>query len=494
MLSRRGLIVGLGGLASAAIMGRAKLAIAAQVEPFSAPLPLPSLLDARRQGNRVKIAAREGRHAFIPGIPVRTYGYSSDYLGPAIKVYRGDTVQIEVENKIDRPTTVHWHGLLVPARDDGGPRSLIHPSQVWRPELKVDQPEATAWFHAHPHHDTARQVYMGLAGLMLIEDGTGLRLGLPRDYGVDDLPLILQDRQFDAAGRLVYSSGGPARMMGMRGDTVVVNGAIAPNAKVPAGIVRLRILNAANARNFDLSFADGRTFHVIAGGGGYLRGPVAMRSLVVAPGERFEVLVDFSDGRPAVLQTAEDDLSMGMMGPGMMGPPFGRRSPASGSLMRFEVNPALSIKAKAIPPTLTTHVAPDRSRAVARRRLTLNMGMMGMGMGDGMGSPMGINGRAFDPTRIDIEAKIGTAEIWSVAPVMMAHPFHIHGAMFNMLSLGGRSPPAHLAGAKDTVLLREPAELLVQFTQMATRDKPFVYHCHILEHEEAGMMGQYIAT
>jgi FtsP/CotA-like multicopper oxidase with cupredoxin domain len=494
MLSRRELMAGFGGIASAAIMGRARLAIAQEVEPFSSPLPVPPLLDARRQGNRVKITAREGRHTFSPGIRVTTYGYSADYLGPAMKVYRGDTVQIEVENKIDRPTTVHWHGLLVPARDDGGPRSLIERNQVWRPEVKVDQPEATAWFHAHPHHDTARQVYMGLAGLMLIEDGTGMRLGLPRDYGVDDLPLILQDRQFDAAGRLVYFGGGPARMMGMRGDTVLVNGTIAPNAKVPAGIVRLRFLNAANARNFDLSFADGRIFHVIAGDGGYLPRPVAMRSLLVAPGERFEVLIDFSDGRPAVLQAAEDDFSMGMMGPGMMGQPFGRRSPGSGSITRFEVDTTLPIKAKAVPPALGTRVAPDRNAAVGRRRLTLDMGMMGMGMGGSMASPMGINGYAFDPRRIDIEAKVGTAEIWSVAPVMMAHPFHIHGVMFNVLSLGGRPPPAHLAGAKDTVLLREPAELLVHFTQAATRDKPFVYHCHILEHEEAGMMGQYTAT
>ena len=140
-------------------------------------------------------------------------------------------MQIEVENRINHPTTAHWHGLLVPASVDGGPGSLVGPSETWRPELKVDQPEATAWFHAHPHHDTARQVYMGLAGLVLIEDGTGARLGLPRDYGVDDLPLMLQDRQFDLAGQLVYFGGGPARMMGMRGDTILVNGTIAPSAE-----------------------------------------------------------------------------------------------------------------------------------------------------------------------------------------------------------------------------------------------------------------------
>ena len=362
MLSRRQLMMRAGGLAASVVLGRANRANAAEFERFSVPLPVPPLIDARQQGNSVRIAAREGRHAFFPGMPAKTYGYSSDYLGPAIRVHRGDTVQIEVENRIDRPTTAHWHGLLVPASVDGGPGSLVGPSETWRPELKVDQPEATAWFHAHPHHDTARQVYMGLAGLILIEDGTGARLGLPRDYGVDDLPLMLQDRQFDRAGQLVYFGGGPARMMGMRGDTILVNGTIAPVGRVPAGVVRLRILNSANARNFAISFADGRTFHVIAGDGGYLHKPVAMRSLVIAPGERFEVLVDFSDGRAALLQTGEDDIGMGMMGRGMMSGGFGRGSSASGTIMRFEVERRLPVKARTIPATLVAQVLPIAAR------------------------------------------------------------------------------------------------------------------------------------
>ena len=283
-------------------------------------------------------------------------------------------------------------------------------------------------------------------------------------------------------------------MMGMRGGTIVVNGAVAPNAVVPAGIVRLRLLNGANARSFDLSFADGRLLHVIAGDGGYLAKPVAMRRLLLSPGERFEVLVDFSDGKPAVLQTEEDDIGMGMMGPGMMGGRFGRRA-ESDAFMRFEVDRDLAVKAWGIPRTLVSRPAPDPSKAVARREFSLDMGMMGMMSMFGMGGGMAINGRTFDPKRIDVEVKLGTSEIWSVAPSMMAHPFHIHGAMFEVLSIDGKAPPAHLTGPKDTILLdEERAELLVSFTRPATRQHPFVYHCHILEHEGGGMMGQYTAT
>jgi FtsP/CotA-like multicopper oxidase with cupredoxin domain len=491
MLSRRQLMIGTGSLAVAAVSGRAGRASAAPSQPFSLALPIPRLIDARRHNNSLEITASEGMHAFVRGVLAPTYGYSSDYLGPVIRVYRGDTVQMVVENKIGRDTTIHWHGLLVPGSVDGGPQNLIRANDTWRPALTIDQPEATAWFHPHPHHDTARQVYMGLVGLMYIEDGTGERLGLPRSYGVDDLPLVVQDRQLNGAGQLVYSGWGPSRMMGMRGDTILVNGAVAPNATVPAGIVRLRLLNGANARNFNLSFSDNRPFAVIASDGGYLAKPVATRSLIISPGERFEVLVDFSDGKPALLQTAEDDIGMGMMmGPGMMGR-RSRRGSEFDAIMRFETDSALPVKARSMPRTLVNRPAPDPSRAVARRELTLEMGMMMFGTG----AAMGINGRPFDPKRIDMEVKLGTSEIWSVAPIMMAHPFHIHGAMFDVLSLDGRAPPAHLAGSKDTILLEDqPAELLVSFTRPATRQHPFVYHCHILEHEGGGMMGQYIAT
>lgn len=492
MLSRRKFLASATTATATTIVGCAP--VGAQSRLFEKPLPIPQLQDARRRNGAIELVAAQGRHEFLPGRPVPTYGFSAPYLGPVLRLRKGDEVQVTVENKLNRDTTAHWHGVLVPAEVDGGPHVVIAPGGTWRPVLKIDQPEATAWYHAHPHYDTGRQVYMGLAGLVIVEDGTGERLGLPRTYGVDDLPLILQDRQFDQSGSLVYGAVGPSRMMGMRGDTLIVNGVFAPVAKVPSGLVRLRLLNAANARNFDLRFGDGRTFHVIASDGGYLPAPVAMSALTIAPSERFEIIVDFSDGKAVVLETAADDRLMRGMGGGMMA---GMASSGAGAFMRFEVDPSKPAAAKSLPRTLVGLEAPDPAKAVRRRRVSLDMGpgmMGGMGRGGGMGQPLGINGRPYDMHRIDFEPKLGTAEIWEVTPNMMAHPFHVHGTIFRVLSIGGRAPQPHLAGGKDTILLDQPAELLLSFTRPATRDVPFMFHCHILEHEDGGMMGQYRTT
>lgn len=507
MRSRRETLAGVAAICVASLTGRT-LARAQDLQSGT-PLPIPEVMDARARNGAISLTAAEGRHAFRPGRPTRTYGFSAPYLGPTLRLHKGDEVQFTVENKLDRDTTCHWHGVLVPAAVDGGPHIVIKPDGVWRPVLKIDQPETTAWFHAHPHYDTGRQVYMGLAGLVIIEDGTGERLGLPHMYGVDDLPILIQDRQFDASGALVYAAFGPSRMMGMRGETILVNGVVGAVAKVPRGIVRLRLLNAANARNFDLRFADRRTFHVIASDGGYLATPVAMTNLTIAPGERFEMLVDFADGKAVVLETAADDRMMRGMGGGMMRGMGGRMggtmiASIGGPLLSFEVDPSQPAAIKTIPKSLIALPAPDPSTAVRRRRISMDMGpsmmggmgrgMMGRGMMGGMGSPFGINGRPYDMHRIDIDAKLGTTEIWEVTPNMMAHPFHVHGVIFRLLSLGGSAPPSQLAGGKDTILLDSPGELLMTFTQPATQEYPFMFHCHILEHEDGGLMGQYTAA
>jgi FtsP/CotA-like multicopper oxidase with cupredoxin domain len=418
-----------------------------------------------------------------------------------VRVRSGATIPFRVENRLDEETTLHWHGLLIPSSVDGGPHNVIAPGGVWSPALTIHQPAATAWFHPHPHGSTARQVYAGLAGLLIVSDGADADRGLPATYGLDDLPLILQDKRFGRGGALVYDPGMMELMHGFQGDTLVVNGAIGPVANVPAGYVRLRLLNAANARVFDLRFSDRRPFFVIAGDGGLLAEPVDTRRLVIAPAERYEVLVDFSDGRPVDLLTAPDPShGAGMMMP-MMGPV--RRS-AGGALllMRFRPDPALKTGVTRLPRQLATVAIPDVKSAVAWRTFELNpmmgMEMMGMGMMGGRGRSagsahvMGINGRSFAMDRVDVTAKLGTAEIWEISAggMPMAHPFHVHGVSFRILSKNGRNPAVHEAGWKDVVLVEEHAEVLVRFDNPASPRMPFMYHCHILEHEDHGMMGQ----
>lgn len=461
-------------------------------------LPIPQLIEPRRS-EPVRLTLQKTQHQFNSGPAVPSRGISASYLGPVVRVRSGDTIPFRVENRLDEETTLHWHGLLVPSQVDGGPHNTIKPGAVWSPEITIKQPACTAWYHPHPHGNTARQVYSGLAGMMIVSDGADRDRGLPADYGVDDLPIVLQDKRFGRNGELVYEPGMMDIMHGFQGDTLLVNGAIAPEAGVPAGIVRLRLLNAANARVFDLRFSDRRPFFVVAGDGGLLARPVEVRRLLVAPGERYEVLVDFADRRSVDLVNAPD----ASHGPGMMMMGSPRRSAgATELLMRFKSAPALKAVVASLPRQLATLTEPDVKSAVARRTFELNsmgMGMMGMGMmsrpggGHDARHMMGINGRSFAMGRVDVTAKLGTTEIWEISAggMPMAHPFHVHGASFRILSKNGARPAAYESGWKDVVLVGDHAEILVRFENPAQPKMPFMYHCHILEHEDHGMMGQF---
>lgn len=394
-----------------------------------------------------------------------------------------------VENALDVDTTVHWHGLRVPGHIDGGPHQVIKPRGTWRPRLKIEQPAATAWFHPHLHHDTARQVYMGLTGLIIVDDGSDARLGLPHTYGVDDFPIILQDRSFDSDGSLLYDLDGLTVQYGSRGYTIMANGVVNPVAKVPSGLVRLRILNAANAQNYDLRFSDRREFHVIASDAGLLLAPVATKQLKISPAERFEILVDFVNRKPVMLETGPDTVM------GIFGAVSQDGTAEFVSIMRFEPTAKPGI-AKDVPLRLAESDAVDSTKAVRHRQFVLDSGMCGgqrppeMGMLPGMC----INGKTHDLARIDVETELGTLEAWEVVSLGMPHPFHVHGVSFRLLSLDGAPPPARLAGWKDVVLVEDKAELLVAFNHPATPEHPFMYHCHILEHEDAGLMGQYVCA
>lgn len=476
--------------------------------PVIAPsLPIPALIEAR-DSEQVTLTLQKTRHRFGAGAAVAATGISSSYLGPVVRVRTGETIPFRVENRLDEETTLHWHGLLIPSHVDGGPHNTIKPGGVWTPELPVKQPPATTWFHPHPHGNTARQVYGGLAGMTIVSDGGDRDRGLPESYGLDDLPIVLQDKRFGRSGELIYQPTMMDLMHGFRGDTLLVNGAINPVASVPASFVRLRLLNAANARNFDLRLSDRRPFFVIAGDAGYLPEPVEVKRLVIAPAERYEILVNVMDGHPVDLVTAPD--TIGGMGPGMM-MQMGRLSRFAAeaqSLLRLKPDPLLPVVVTRLPRTLTTLASPDIQSAVEWRTFVLNP-MQGMNMAAMAGlnarreaaqgehdhaaaaQMMGINGRSFSMKRVDVTTKLGTSEIWEIVSAAMAHPFHVHGASFRVLSNNGRKPSAEQSGWKDVILVEDQAEILVRFDNPAPPKTPFMYHCHILEHEDHGMMGQF---
>lgn len=472
-LSRRGFVQA-ASLLPVGLLGGASLA-----QDAPRRLPIPPLLDARAGGGAIALAAQPGQTEFWPGQASVTAGYNGSYLGPTLRVHSGDEVRFAVTNALAEETTVHWHGLLVPSAVDGGPHNGIPAGGSWRPTVPVRQPAATAWYHAHPHMRTGAQVYAGLAGMLIVTDAQEHALGLPSRYGVDDLPIILQDKAFDRERRLVKPSGHPVAMHGLHGSVLLVNGAPQPTAAVPAGLVRLRLLNAGNARLLDMAFDDGRTFHWIGTEGGLLREPVPLQRLSLASGQRAEVLVDFSDGRAVGLVNLQ---------------PRRRTMPA----MRFV--PQGPAAAAPLPTKLAQWKSRTVAQSVRRRKLVLDSGgmMMGGGMG-GMGSAHSmhsIDGKPFDMARIDQRVRLGDVEIWEVTAggMVMPHPFHIHGAHFEVLSRGGQAPVLEDQGRRDTVIVDETVELLVHFGQPASEQAPFMYHCHILEHEDMGMMGQFTVT
>ncbi|WP_206456363.1 multicopper oxidase family protein [Aurantimonas marina] len=511
MITRRFLLAGAGlagaaAIAAPAVLRSPKHAMATEPQP----LRVPPLIDARQQDQSIALNVEAGQTEFFPGRASETLGYNGSYLGPTLRLHRGDDVAMAVTNTLNEDTTLHWHGLVVPGEIDGSPHQTIGPRKIWSPVLPIRQPAATLWYHSHALHRTADQVYAGLAGFLLIADEEEQALGLPSDYGVDDLPIVVQDRQFEN-GQLVMPDGMMALMQGRRGDTLLANGTVNPFARVGAGLIRLRLLNGANARIFHFSFDDDRFFHWIASDGGLLEQPVPLRSLSLAPGQRGEILVDFSDRRAVTLQTAPDTNAPMMMG---MMQRFGN---ATANLLGTEKQPVIHFQVEgggrnaAVPDRLASMEHLSRQDAVRERRMSLTMGMGGMMGGGGSGGMMGgggprgmmggggprsmmgafgINNRPFDIERINEQVRLGDVEIWEVAGEMMAHPFHMHGVQFEVLSRNGRAPEAADQGLRDTILVREPIELIVRFTQPGTQ-APFMYHCHILEHEDNGMMGQF---
>lgn len=468
--TRRSMLT-LSGLAAAGALAQGVLRPSPARSVGDTALPVPQLLEPRK-GEILKLALRKGRHSFGAGKAVPTLGISGEYLSPVVRVRCDEDVAFEVRNQIGEVTSLHWHGLEIPSTVDGGPHNEIRPGDTWADTLPIRQPAATTWFHPHPHGATGRQVYGGLAGMMIIADGGDRERGLPSTYGVDDLPIILQDKRFDRTGAPVYNPGMMDRMHGFQGDVLLVNGVTDPVATVPAGFVRLRVLNGANARNFNLRLSDRRTFWSVAGDGGLLAKPIELASLLIAPGERYELLVDFSNGRPASLVN-DPDPAHGDMG----------MTQQSGSTRLMDFRPNASRKADILrlPGALATLAEPDVKHAAAWRTFRLNA----------MGRNMGINGKPYDMDRLDFTAKLGATEIWEIISADMPHPFHVHGASFRILSSNGERPAAHQAGWKDVILVEEHAEILVRFNHPASAHHPFMYHCHILEHEDQGMMGQF---
>ncbi|POT28547.1 multicopper oxidase CueO [Citrobacter freundii] len=500
-------------------------------------LPIPDLLTADAS-NRMQLVVQAGQSSFA-GKTATTWGYNGNLLGPAVKLSKGQAVTVDIHNQLAEETTLHWHGLEIPGEVDGGPQGIIPAGGKRSVTFTPDQRAATCWFHPHQHGKTGRQVAMGLAGLVLIEDEEIRKLLLPKQWGIDDVPVIIQDKQFSADGQINYQLDMMTAAVGWFGDTLLTNGAIYPQHAAPRGWLRLRLLNGCNARSLNIAASDNRPLYVIASDGGLLAEPVKVTELPMLMGERFEVLVDVSDGK------AFDLITLPVSQMGMAIAPFDKPHPV------MRVQPLLITASGTLPDTLTSMPALPSLEGLTVRKLQLSMDpkldMMGMQMlmkkygaqamagmdhgkmmghmnNDNMGhgnmnhgnmnhgemgnmqhGDMGnmkhgtfdfhnanrINGQAFDMNKPMFAATKGQHERWVISGQgdMMLHPFHIHGTQFRILSENGKVPAAHRAGWKDTVRVEGGvSEVLVKFDHDAPKEHAYMAHCHLLEHEDTGMM------
>ncbi|AZO45660.1 multicopper oxidase family protein [Mesorhizobium sp. M7D.F.Ca.US.005.01.1.1] len=422
---------------------------------------------------KAKLTAQSATVRFAEGLDTPILGYNGTSPGPLIEAVEGDRIEITFANRIaGEASTIHWHGMPVPADQDGNPMDPV--AAGTDRTYSFDLPEGSAgsyWYHPHPHGKTAEQVYRGLAGAFVVKPKAD---PIPAAYG--DTVLMFTDLRLAADGTLPDNTMTDL-MNGRVGDHVLVNGQKNPTLTVPFGTKRrFRFYNATNARFLRLSF-DGAPMTIIGTDGGLLETPVAVDDILLSPAERLELIVSFEKPGAATLTTLDYD--RGWMGPGR---------PADAGLTLFTVNVS-ETPAEPIPPL------PDRLRpivqlgapAVSRRFVfteTMTMNASGMEMG------FLINGAAFDMKRTDVVAKAGQVELWEIVnKADMDHPFHVHGTQFQVVEheRGGKiSKPAYRAW-KDTVNVARGETVRLLLRQ--DRPGPRMYHCHILEHEQLGMMG-----
>lgn len=445
-------------------------------EPLNIPPLYTGELDTTTGTRVFDLTIRSSSTVFAEGYRTDTWSINPPdqtlgYLGPTLRLRNNEAVSIRYTNELSETTTIHGHGMHVPAAMDGGPHQRIAPGNTWAAEYTVNQPACTGWYHPHEMGKTAEHVYRGLAGMIIVEDDNSQSLELPNQYGVDDIPLVLQDRVFDSSGQLNYSPSMMEIMRGYRGTTWLTNGQIRPRFLAQEGLLRLRLLNGANAGLYQLSLSNGEPFYLIAMDNGFIEQPRALTTLLLTPGERAEIVLDLNAKSGETISLQATEIISGNMG----------------VFLDIEVGATLAA-ISSLPANLATLDLYDPTNAIRTRTFTLDM--------QGRGQ-FAINGKSMDINRIDEEVPVNELEIWEVTNQMgMPHNFHIHAAYFVPLDRNGSANNLQAwerNGYKDTIYVPagSTVRLLVKMTDYTDPVNPYMYHCHFLEHEDAGMMGQF---
>jgi FtsP/CotA-like multicopper oxidase with cupredoxin domain len=429
----------------------AKFTQAMPLAPVVAPyMSMPMMMDC------YALTMQEADKEILPGVLTRVWTFNGHFPGPVIKARSNVRTLIDQTNNLPAGVSVHLHGAHVSADNDGDPVVLIPPNGGTKTYTYPNaQPHASMWFHDHAHHAESESAFRGLAGTYLLTDDVEQNLNLPS--GAYDVPIQLRDARFDDQGQLAYQMGDQNR------SVILANGKAWPFYEVAARKYRFRLCNTANTRFFTLVLSDGSSFQQIGSDGGLLPAPLTVNKVVLSPGERADIVVDFS--RYAVGTTLE------------------LRNEGTGGLLehiakviQFRVN-RTAADTSVVPSTLRT--LPAMQPATVNRSFTLAMG----------GGVATINGLSYVPNRIDTEIAYGSTEIWSVTnPGAGSHNFHLHLVQFRVIERGGvpvTSGPEY--GLKDTVRVGPGETVKIQATFTGYRGQ-YLYHCHMFDHAAMGMM------
>lgn len=417
-----------------------------------AALPLAPTVCARGTGRPLRAAPAE---LALDGGPARLWAYDGAFPGPLLRLREGETLRLDLENGLDEPSNLHFHGLHVSPRGKAdNPFRVVRPGEIADYELRVPEGEGgTYWYHPHPHRRQAAQLWRGLAGPLIVEHPLDRERPLA-DCG--ELVLLVKDLELRDGMPAPHARGEWSR--GKEGRDVHVNGRLAPALEAPSLRPRLRLINACNARYAKLALDDARPFHLVALDGHFLERPQEMTSLLLPPSARADILVPLEAAEPARVMLV----------------PYSRvamRSPSRPTLIATLVPPA----GRARPP-LPAGLVPvpviDPAKAARCREVVMAMSYLGQ-KGGGCGTA-------------EMQTGLGETEIWQIRNVdTMDHVFHLHTWYFQVLARNGKAPP--FRAWQDTINLRpgEQVDIAVPFTRFSGRS---MYHCHIAEHADTGMM------
>lgn len=416
----------------------------------------------------VTLVAAPARVALVPGKPTDVLAYNGTVPGPTLEFREGDRVVVHFRNETGEETTVHWHGLHIPAVQDGSPFNPVKAGATHRYEFTLQPGSAgTYWYHPHPHHRTAVQVARGLYGAIVVRAPDD-----PIPASVAERLVVLSDNRFREDGSIdlpeLHSMQGRVDLEnGREGDVVFVNGVVKPTFALRSGEVqRWRVVNASAARVYRLA-VPGHSLLQVGTDGGLFERPVEVNEVVLANGERAELLVRATGapGTRAALVALPYDRYIPQTRPKDW------QVPRELAVVQYSAAPP--VKPAPIPTRLRPVPAIDTAASTAVRTMVMTQHL--------------INGRSMDHDRVDVTAKLGATEIWEVENLVgMDHPFHLHGFQFQVISRNG--VPVPFRAWKDTMNVpkHETARFIVRYDDYPGK---WMFHCHILDHEDHGMMG-----